>query len=525
MSLASAPRDVAAGDAPGEPSSSFDKRKQRRSALHEAEIERLLAEGKQLATPQAAAPSRRLSRSASLARSLAAEEILQEHAEVESPSVGARMRRMNDTPAGERRGHGEPSQAEDTSVPDFGDEYVSRDFDSSFQSLSLRRSSSLRARLPASESIDSVHARPTAAYARTRTSTPARARDTRNGALSTRDTSLFPRSSSLYGTPRLTLPSEAASPHTRNLHMALEQGRRHCDAAPSDSSEFLRQMLAAAELADRVNQGLRHTIRHTLDVRMSRVLQPGGVPPSDQELDEELSELLKHSDDHVRSMTEVLILAMREQRAARPRRAEDALVPPRTKSDLMVTRHSGDRYAWQHADDLYATRRAEALYSPRHAESMHALDQPRAYRSPHALEAARAMYSRAPWTPDATRRYAFYDGPRTSSYAATHARSLPLHAENDAPHETPAYVEAPASSEMPRASAERISARRSVSDTRAPTGPWHEQLFAHSTRDTPRVFSMYSQTVPLPISPLWAGSAARTDAALERLSDRSIDID
>ena len=108
--------------------------------------------------------------------------------------------------------------------------------------------------------------------------------------------------------------------------MALEQGRRHCDAAPSDSSEFLRQMLAAAELADRVNQGLRHTIRHTLDVRMSRVLQPGGVPPSDQELDEELSELLKHSDDHVRSMTEVLILAMREQRAARPRRAEDALV-------------------------------------------------------------------------------------------------------------------------------------------------------------------------------------------------------
>lgn len=105
------------------------------------------------------------------------------------------------------------------------------------------------------------------------------------------------------------------TPQTANLHLALEQWNR---VAPTSalSPEVCDKLAAAVDLAETVNLGLRRTIQNSLEVRMSLALQPSHEPEENMvdTLDVNLSELLKYSNDHVRSLTDTLILLTREER-------------------------------------------------------------------------------------------------------------------------------------------------------------------------------------------------------------------
>ena len=226
------------------------------------------------------------------------------------------------TPVHHPRASMESRQSTDAQ-PDFGDEYMHADISHRLASMSMRN----LAQTP------QAHRSATA---------PAQLR----------------RSMSHHSTPE----SAPLEPHTRNLRLALEQLERTSEPA----SELVQQLGAAVRLAEEVNNGLRRTIRASLEVRMSLALQPAYEPMEGlvDTLDTNLSDLLKHSDDHVRSLTDTLIALGKEERALRRQETARMLSPPRASMSAREMQPVGSpRYA-SNAYPSPSPRQASAVHLP-----------------------------------------------------------------------------------------------------------------------------------------------------------------
>jgi len=139
--------------------------------------------------------------------------------------------------------------------------------------------------------------------------------------------SLDPRhsksTSKIYTRPIVDAPvSGMPSQHRQNMHLALAQCRKQresCAGSPGLSSELMEQLETVANLTDTVNQGLRRLLMRLLDARMSEQWVGDSEDASDMDsaayLDAELGKLLNYSDDNVRSMTDALLLILRERRS------------------------------------------------------------------------------------------------------------------------------------------------------------------------------------------------------------------
>lgn len=194
-------------------------------------------------------------------------------------------------------------------------------------------------------------------------------------------------------------------PHTRNLRLALEQLERTTDP----TSELAQQLGTAVCLAEEVNNGLRQTIRASLEVRMSLALQPAYEPMEGlvDTLDTNLSDLLKYSDDHVRSLTDTLIALGKEERALRRQEAARMMSPPR---------------ATVNARDMLPAG------SPRYASSVHPSPSPR-QSSAAALSQMGdgAMYSRPEPPMRSTPFYAARPTPLSTPSLSRVRRSVSQH--------------------------------------------------------------------------------------------------
>ncbi|WFD30542.1 hypothetical protein MSPP1_001563 [Malassezia sp. CBS 17886] len=124
-----------------------------------------------------------------------------------------------------------------------------------------------------------------------------------------------------------------ASAHTRNLCQAMEQLQRNmCEAqeigtAGPHANALAEHMDSVAQTAATLNEGLRRTIHSTLEVHMSLALQAHGPErdPLVDQLGAGLSELLKYSDDNIRALTDAVIdLALQERACVRRTRVGGA---------------------------------------------------------------------------------------------------------------------------------------------------------------------------------------------------------
>ncbi|WFD44532.1 hypothetical protein MPSI1_003200 [Malassezia psittaci] len=165
--------------------------------------------------------------------------------------------------------------------------------------------------------------------------------------LERRTASLHTRRQSMPVSSRSMLNSgdKSINFHTQNLYGALQ----HAENGPNSQSPVLESLGHTARLADTLNQGLRQAIRASLEVRMSLTLSPSieSVEHLLDTLNMDLSQLLKQSDDHVRSLTDTLIAFDRDQRAERRSHTWRYASPPHTAlSNTSVGNNSIHEYGY-----------------------------------------------------------------------------------------------------------------------------------------------------------------------------------
>ncbi|WFD00468.1 hypothetical protein MYAM1_003217 [Malassezia yamatoensis] len=163
--------------------------------------------------------------------------------------------------------------------------------------------------------------------------------------LEKRSASLHTRRQSMPGSSRNMLYSDNQSTdlHTQNLYAALQ----HAEKGPNSESPILDSLGHTARLADTLNQGLRQAIRASLEARMSLTLSPSleSMEYLLDTLNMDLSQLLKQSDDHVRSLTDTLMAFDRDQRPVRRSHTWRYTSPPQTAlSDTSVGNSSIPEY-------------------------------------------------------------------------------------------------------------------------------------------------------------------------------------
>lgn len=280
----------------------------------------------------------------------------------------------------------------------------------------------------------------------------------RIAALSLRSPARTPRSERSVTAPASTrrqrgmapVEQEPMDPHTQNLRLALDQLER----IPHISPDLVQQLGEAARLAEAVNHGLRHTIRESLEVQMSLALRPTNDPTEGlvSTVDMNLSELLKHSDDHVRSLTDTLITLGREQRELR--RSE----PARFASPQRAALDGREKFESPRGmqPDLHSPRRtfrAERGFSPAAAARA-----PRYASSPHASLGSRPLYVRSPREPQS---FSSLENIRATHGSGLSPRQAALHASRQAPLSTPTVF---------RSSTESAS-HRDISTATSPTTP------------------------------------------------------
>lgn len=161
---------------------------------------------------------------------------------------------------------------------------------------------------------------------------------------------------------------EFDSPHTRNMHQALDLFRNQTLA----QDELTMHLEESVELAAMLNQGLRNAIHRALDMQMSNALrmQEQTTPAS---LDADLSELLKYSDDHVRRLTDTLIVLAR-RRSPNPRRStsfrHSTIGLPRSASRFSEWSSTGTQSRPETPTHRSAPRAREAMSALRRAASV-----------------------------------------------------------------------------------------------------------------------------------------------------------
>lgn len=308
----------------------------RRSTLHEAEIATLLTEGRSHATPRNLYPRRSVHAGPSMATAITSKiHDLDLNSAVDSPSVGAKMwRDHHRTP---------PSSG---GPPDLGDEYIHRrtssrrvPFSMPSKSHYLIPSSDLK--MPRSMSMNTL----TAHLNDTRPISP--------GSYSAQhhNHSFIPRSRTQNNLQQESLNNE--SQHTHNIRVALEQCRKlreRTNGTPNATTELVEQLETTAHLADTLNQRLHIVVHARLDERMKSEWVPdypsGSMSTCKQDV--ELSTLLRYSDDLVRSLTDSILLILRDQRM------------PQRSSASMSSVHTSPRHC---ISPLRATHRAATLGS------------------------------------------------------------------------------------------------------------------------------------------------------------------
>ena len=284
----------------------------RRSEIREVEVMRLLAEGRLHSTPRSTSPNiRRPKAWKDIPASISSKSLDQsfEHPH-ESPSVGAKMRRDRFD-----RREGEASNIRPDPA-DLGEEYLHgqktvRRWPHSVPSKSSSLIPKTSFQTPRSTSLDSLAARMQDAHLESPV------------AFTSLDPSQSKSTSKIYTRPIVNAPASGMpSRHRQNMHLALAQCRKQresCTGGPGLSTELMEQLETVANLTDTVNQGLRRLLMRVLDARMGEQWISDPEDASDlgsaAYLDAELGKLLNYSDDNVRSMTDALLLILRERRS------------------------------------------------------------------------------------------------------------------------------------------------------------------------------------------------------------------
>lgn len=177
-----------------------------------------------------------------------------------------------------------------------------------------------------------------------------------------------PRVREVVPAPLYGKVGEFDSPHTRNMHKALDLFRNQTLA----QDELTLHLEESVELAAMLNQGLRSAIHRALDLQMSNALrmQEQTTPTS---LDADLSELLKYSDDHVRRLTDTLIVLTRRC-SHNPRRStsfrHSSFGLPRSESRFSEWSSSGTHSRPETPTHRNAPRTREAMSALRRAASV-----------------------------------------------------------------------------------------------------------------------------------------------------------
>lgn len=298
---------VSAPDTYGSPSVS----KMRRSTLHEAEIATLLTERRNYATPRNLNSRRSAHAGTSMVSAIPSKihDIDLKNA-FDSPSVGAKMWRDH---------HRTPPCSD--GPPDLGDEYIHRRTTSrrvpfSVPSKSHHMIPNIDLKTPRSVSMNALTAHLNDAHL----SSPSSLRAQHHSQ------STIPRSRTQSVLQKELIHNE--SQHTHNIRSALEQCqklRKRNNGILNTTTELVEQLETAAHLADTVNQRLHFFVHAQLDKRMNGEWMSDY--PSESittcRQDTELNTLLSYSDDLVRSLTDSILLILRDQRA--PRRSWDSL--------------------------------------------------------------------------------------------------------------------------------------------------------------------------------------------------------